>query len=534
MKQKHYKEYLTHMIPCIVFGLLTGVLTGGSIFLFKFLAGRIETLSRSLYTLATESRLAILLVFLVLTASAFLMSFLHKAVPECKGGGIPRSEGILRGILSFRWAKTLLGTFFGSLLSFFAGLPCGSEGPAVLIGTSLGCMIGSCSKKYRGWNRYIMSGGAGAGFAVATGAPLSGILFALEEIHKRFSPMLLLTVSTAVLSASGVNQLLCSSFAISPSLFTLDLLPSFSLAQTGYLLLLAVLIFVAVALFDGSILLFGHITSHSPKSGRIPRKLLITFLIGGYFCLVLPDAAYSGHHLINHILENHMTVSLLLVLFLIRLAMMLLITDSGATGGIFIPTLAIGALSAALIAKLLVLFGMPADFSTAVIFLGMCAFIGGTLRAPLTASVLFLELSGQFTNLFYVALVIFTVSLLTETLNLMPFYDKALEHMTQAEHKGKTMMISNFTLTVAANAIIVGKAVRDIMWPHASVIMSLTYGSNHKVKMDDGEQRLYAGDKITIRAGYYDLSEILELLKGLAGDEQPITIEHTYDGNISE
>lgn len=527
MKQKYYKEYLTHMIPCIAYGLLTGVLTGGTIFLFKFLAGRIETLSRSLYTLAKESWLTILLVFLVLTAAAFLMFFLHKAVPECKGGGIPRSEGILRGILSFRWAKTLLGTFFGSLFSFFAGLPCGSEGPAVLIGTSLGRMVSGCSKKYSGWNRHIMSGGAGAGFAVATGAPLSGILFALEEIHKRFSPMLALTVSVSVLSATGINQLLCSIFNMSPSLFTLAPLPAFSLSQTGYLLLLAVLIFLAVALFDGSILLFGHITSHSPRLDRVPVRLLITFLIGGCFCFILPDAAYSGHHLINHILENHMAAGLLLALFLIRLAMMLLITDSGATGGIFIPTLAIGVLAAALISKLLVLLGMPAELSTAVIFLGMCAFIGGTLRAPLTASVLFLELSGQFTNLFYVALVIFVVSLLTEMLNLMPFYDKALEHMTKAQHKGKTMEISNFTVTVAADAIIVGKAVRDIMWPHASVIMSLTYGSNHKVKMDDGEQRLYAGDTITIRAGYYDQEEIIELLKGLAGDEHPITIEHT-------
>lgn len=524
MKHKHYKTYLINIFPCAGYGLLTGVLTGGTIFLFKLLAKHAEELSRSLYTLAKGSLLTTLLVFVVLIALAFLMSRIHKAAPECKGGGIPRSEGILRGILPFRWLRTLLGTFFGSLLSFFAGLPVGSEGPAVLIGTSIGCMSGRLSKKQVAWNRHVMTGGAAAGFAVATGAPLSGILFALEEIHKRFSPTLVLTVSMSVLSAFATNQLLCNAFHMSSALFELAPLPSFEIAHAGYLLLLGVLIALAVALFDGSILLFRRFTGLSKKAGSIPVKLIAAFTLAGILGLFLSEGAYSGHHLILHILEHDMSFFLLLALFVIRLLMMLLITDSGATGGIFIPTLAIGALAAALIAKLLVLFGMPAELSTTVIFLGMCAFIGGTLRAPLTASVLFLELTGQFTGLFYVALVVFVVSLLTEAFNQTPFYDKALEEMTKVQHHGKEMKISNFTLTVSQNAFVVGKAVRDVMWPHASVIMSITYGSNHQVQMDDGEQRLYPDDKVTIRAGYYDETEILQLLQGLVGTEHTITV----------
>lgn len=525
MKQKYFKEYLINMIPCIGYGLLTGVLTGVTIFLFKFLAGQAEHWSRALFASAKESFLTIGLVFLALLALAFIMSRIHKAAPECKGGGIPRSEGILRGILPFRWLRTFLGTFFGSMISFLAGLPCGSEGPAVLIGTSLGYLAGKPSKKQVALNRHVMSGGAAAGFAVATGAPLSGILFALEEIHKRFSPVLVLTVSMAVLSATGTNHLLCNAFDMDSALFTLEALPAFELTHVPYLLLLGIFIAFAVALFDGSILFFRRFTALSKKSGPVPVKLILVFLLAGVLGLYLSDGGYSGHHLIVHILEHEMTTVLLLALFIIRLLMMLLITDSGATGGIFIPTLAIGALAAAMIAKLLVVLGMSAELSTAVIFLGMCAFIGGTLRAPLTASVLFIELSGQFTALFYIAVVIFVVSLLTEMLNQTPFYDKALEEMTEVQHHGKEMQIASFHLTVAPNAFVVGKAVRDVMWPHASVIMSITYGSNHQVQMDDGEQRLYAGDTLTIRAGYYDQEEILALLKGLVGTEAKITQE---------
>lgn len=522
MKQTNHKAELANFLPCMGYGILTGVLTGGTIFLFKFLAGKAETLSRSMYDWAKSSVLTVLLVFAILLVLAFLMSRIHKAAPECKGGGIPRSEGILRGVLPFAPLRTFLGTFFGSMLSFFAGLPCGSEGPAVLIGTSIGHFAQKSSKKQLALNRYVMTGGAGAGFAVATGAPLSGILFALEEIHKRFSPMLVLTVSMAVLSATGTNQLLCRIFPMNPSLFHLETLPDFTLEHVGYLLLLGIFIALAVAIFDGSILLFRRFTSRG-KKGPVPVKLMVTFVLAGILCFCLADGAYSGHHMIEHVLTHTPAFGMLLALIVIRLAMMLMITDSGATGGIFIPTLAIGVLAAAMITRLLVLLGMPAELSTLMIFLGMCAFIGGTLRAPLTASVLFVELSGQFTGLFYVAVVVFVVSLVTEIFNQTPFYDKALEEMTESYHHGKQMKISRFTLLVSSGDFVVGKSVRDIMWPHASVIESISHAGSHVLEeMDDGEQRLYIGDKVTIRAAYYDKEEILKLLQGLAGDDVEI------------
>jgi len=81
MKQKNYKDYLANMVPCIGYGLLTGIFTGGTIFLFKFLAGRAETWSRTIYGWAKGSILTIILVFAVLIALAVLMSRIHKAVP---------------------------------------------------------------------------------------------------------------------------------------------------------------------------------------------------------------------------------------------------------------------------------------------------------------------------------------------------------------------------------------------------------------------------------------------------------------------
>ena len=143
----------------------------------------------------------------------------------------------------------------------------------------------------------------------------------------------------------------------------------------------------------------------------------------------------------------------------------------------------------------------------------------------LTASVLFLELSGQFTGMFYVVLVVLVVSLLTELLNQTPFYDKALEEMKEVHYHGKELHISSLELTVSPNSFVVGKSLRDIMWPHTSVIESISHADSDILEeMDDGEQRLYPNDKIIIRVGYYERKELLALLEGLVGTDFEIVI----------
>ncbi len=525
MKHLNYKEYFTNVIPCLGYGIFCGAVTGGVIFFLKIGAAQIEVLSRQLYALADRSPFCIPLIFALLALVAVLMWLLHRKLPEVKGGGIPRSEGILRGLLSFRWLRTLIGTVIGSFLSFFAGLPLGSEGPAVLIGTSIGGMFSQFAKHRSAWNRYIMTGGAGAGFAVATGAPLSAMLFALEEIHKRFTPMLVLIISTSVAAASYVNGLLCSLFSLDTALFSAAPIAQFELSHAGYLLLLGIIAAFAVGMFDASI---GFYTTLTARLGsRFPAivKLLIIFGITGVLGICLSEGVYSGHHVVTEVLTGHMTAGILFALLIVRMLLMLLVTDSGATGGIFIPTLAIGALLSGLTAKLLIALGMPQELFSAVVLLGMCAFIGGTLRAPLTASVLFIELSGQFTDLFYVVLVVFTVNFITEIFHQKPFYDRVLERMEETQNHGKQVKIGFFEMKVSSGAFVIGKAVRDIMWPSSSVVISVTRAEGSFQDMDnDGEKKLYAGDTLVLRAKFFEEDEVKKHLYDLVGREQEIRL----------
>ncbi len=520
MKNTKYIQYIKNVIPCLWYGSVCGSLTGVVIFLFRMLAKYAENISRSAYAVAAKSPLTCILAVIICCITGLVMYFLHRKLPEIKGGGIPGSEGILRGLLPFRWFTTLVGTFFGSMMSFLCGVPVGSEGPAVLIGTCVGSACSKLSKKEYAIDRYLMTGRARAGFAVAPGAPLTAMLFALEEIHKRFTPMLVMTVSASVLFATAVSRFLCGLCGMSTNLFSFEVTSGFELSHIGYLILLGILTAVAVGIFDKSIHLIAALTKAVKNVTPAWVKLIFLFALTAVMGLFFTEGIYSGHHVIEEVHHNHTELFFLGAVLVIRLIMMLIVTDCGATGGIFIPTLAIGALFGAIFSRLLCMVGLPEDFCCSVTLLGMCAFLGGTLRAPFTACVLFAELVGTFTDFFYVTIVVFTVNIITELLGQVPFYDMVLEHKVKKQNKGLEYKTANFTLTVQENSFVCGKAVRDVMWPYFCVVLSVEHSTDYSDKyFNDGEKKLYAGDVVTVRVRFTDQDAVKKRLDALVTGE---------------
>ncbi|MBR5242212.1 MAG: hypothetical protein IKV20_03640, partial [Clostridia bacterium] len=106
-----------------------------------------------------------------------------------------------------------------------------------------------------------------------------------------------------------------------------------------------------------------------------------------------------------------------------------------------------------------------------------------------------------------------------------PFYDKVLASMEKAEHKDKILTVKYFCAKVSKGAFVIGKPVRDILWPHASVIVSITRdGKEFSDTDNDGEKRLYEGDSIIIRARCYDEAEIIDHLHDLMGIDHEIEV----------
>ncbi len=430
---KTYKRYVTGLLSGLWLGVACGVVTGGVLFFFKWAAGTLQHLSATLYGMAAGSVPGVLLSLTAAAGLGVLMWCLHRFAPHARGGGIPRSEGALRGTLPLDALRTLPATAVGSLMSFFAGLPVGGEGPAVLMGTCLGSLCGGSVKNPDAWRRYAMTGGAGAGFAVATGAPLTAILFSFEEFRQRFTPLLVLVASVAVLAATAVNTALCGVFGLDSRLFPAVELPDFQPAHIGYLLALGVLLALAVGAVN-TLLSWMDALSRRWK-GRLPGvvKPVGMFLLAAVVALTLPGAAHSGHDTVEHLLTAAPGLTMAFVLLAVRLLLFLLVSHSGVTGGQFIPTLAIGALLGVLAARLLTALYLPAELYPVVVYLSMCGFVGGMLRAPFTAALLFLEFTGGVENLLYVALVVFTVHFLVILFHQTAFHDRILERLEEEQ-----------------------------------------------------------------------------------------------------
>ena len=203
MHTRLYNYINNLLLPCLLFSVTTGFFTSIIVTAFKLLAEFVIHLSTSAYTAVRAKPEWIPLLIVGAAVIGLAASLLLSVSHSCRGGGIPTSIAAIRGIVSFRWFATLLILPVSSLLTFMAGLPLGTEGPCVQIGTAVGDGVVKCfgRKKHHGWRRYIMTGGASAGFSVVTASPISAMIFAMEELHKHFSPMLLSVASLSVISA---------------------------------------------------------------------------------------------------------------------------------------------------------------------------------------------------------------------------------------------------------------------------------------------------------------------------------------------
>ncbi|MBO7169687.1 MAG: chloride channel protein, partial [Clostridia bacterium] len=201
MTKTLYNRIKHLLLPCLAFSVITGVLSALIITLFKILAEWVIHFSFTIYGTVRENPVFLPLLILGVAAIGLAASILLSLSHGCKGGGIPTSVAAIRGIVRFHWISSLLLLPLSALMTFLAGLPLGTEGPCVQMGTAIGDGVVHCvgKEKHKGWRRYVMTGGASAGFSLATGAPITAILFSMEELHKRFSPLLLTIATSSVI-----------------------------------------------------------------------------------------------------------------------------------------------------------------------------------------------------------------------------------------------------------------------------------------------------------------------------------------------
>ncbi len=341
-RMAHYFRY--SFMPIFVYAPLVGICSGVTIFLFKFIAHYVAEFSLYLYALA-RSYPQYLPIFIVgLFGIGAVITLILRFCPNIKGGGIARVKGALRGLITFKWLRTLMGTFVSSLLGFFAGLPLGTEGPSVMMGAAVGKGINEISKhSHPALNRYLMTGGAGAGFAVATGAPLAGIVFILEEVHKRFSFYILFIAVSSVIFACLVSETLISFINIDLRLINIATVEMPPLNQIGIAFIIGLIAGLAIVLFNK---LMVYADKLSTTMNKVPRygKIMFSIILTSVICFFVDYAHGMGQDLIDLILQYKLTIGMIMILLSVKLITVILSLNSGITGGLFVPVLVIGAL----------------------------------------------------------------------------------------------------------------------------------------------------------------------------------------------
>lgn len=528
--QKHHINYLKNtFLPCVASGAAVGVIVGTAVFFFKWAADFLTARSAEIYAYVHAHPLFVPLLFLGLAVLAAAEFFLQTYTPETRGGGIPRSVGAVRGVLSFRWLRSAIGAVFNSFFSFFAGLPLGTEGSSVLIGTALGKGVSELPLARRDFSKYTMSGGASAGFAVATGAPLAGVVFALEEMHRKIAPTMLLAVVSSVLSASLVSSLLTR--ALGGSAGPLFELPSevpvtLVLNQIWILIIAGVFCGLAAVAFCRLLdFLTKYYGKHHAQKVRFVR-IIVLFLVVGGVGLLLNDALYGGHGLIENVLSMQFGVGMLFAIFFTRFLLIAFASSDGASGGLFIPMLSLGALVGGLTVKLCAAMGMSSELNALVVIVCTVSFMGAATRSPVTAIILAVEATWQFTNLFYVAVAVFIAYLIMSFFRAESAYESMLKNMVKRQYRGKTCRSADVEVVVCEGCFAVGKPVSDLLFS-VNLIPRRTFTAEKEEEVFPGrEHSLRVGDKIVFTAVSYGFDETAGELVNYFGKQEIVWKEN--------
>jgi CIC family chloride channel protein len=342
------------------------------------------------------------LVILSPVVGAWGVAFLVKNfAPEAQGHGVPEvidaiyyHEGKVRPIVAV--IKSV-----ASALSIGSGGSVGREGPIIQIGSSFGSTVGQILHAPV-WQRVtLLAGGAGGGIAATFNTPVGGVLFAVELMMNEISARTLVPVAVATVTATYIGRLFFGahpSFII-PSLEVLDfhaMNPFVLLSYAG----LGAVMGLASTVFIRSVYGFEDFFERR-VGGSYYRQHLLGMLLVGVVMYVL--MAVFGHYYVEGV--GYATVQdvlsgaeyplyLLLLLFALKLVATSLTLGSGASGGIFSPSLFLGATLGSVYGIVLQRLVPGLGVSPpALAVAGMAAMVGGATGAAMAAIVMIFEMT---------------------------------------------------------------------------------------------------------------------------------------------
>ena len=332
-------------------------------------------------------------VFLAPAIVGILIAILSiKAFPRSRGSGVNQTKAavyVLNGYIPFR---TVIGKFIVCALAIGSGQSLGPEDPSLQMGAGIASALGRALKLSQKKIRLIAPVGAAAGLAAAFNAPISAVVFVIEEVIGTWSAGVLGAIVLSAVSSVVTMRW----FLGQDSLFRV---PPIELAHPAELLAYAVL-GIAGGLI--SLIFLKWMAYARPRVQRLPTWMhylqpAAAGLFIGLIGIKLPQVMGAGYAVIDQALHGQFTWKLLLVLALVKIATTGISFLSGTPGGMFAPALFIGAMLGSSVGAMEHHFFPQLTVTTATFaIVGMGTFFAGFLRVPITSLFMVVELSGNY------------------------------------------------------------------------------------------------------------------------------------------
>jgi H+/Cl- antiporter ClcA len=497
----------------IIQGIIIGLITGGIIVLNRIFIKKLSSIFLDLYLWGNKGLINTILVIIILALVGILVGFMSKRENMISGSGIPQVKGRVINKLKMNWFRILIYKFAGGVLALSAGLSLGREGPSVQIGASIGEGIAeSTYKKMPVKKEFLITAGASAGLSAAFNSPLSGIVFALEEIHRNFSPLVLLSAMAAAISADFISK---NFLGMEPAL-NFNEMSALPLKYYWVLIILGFITGVMGVIFSKGIYLFQDIYSKLTKI-PIEIKIMIPFIITAIIGLTLPILLGGGHELIMDLNSEKHAISFLIILYLVKFLLLLICFGSGVPGGIFLPMLLLGAIIGNAIGVFSVdILGISNSFMINFIALGMAGYFAAVVKAPITGIVLIMEMTGSFTHLLSLSVVVIIAYITSEALKNQPIYEVLLERLlkrvgvSDEENNAKKTIVE---FVVEMESIVEGKYIYEINWPKDCLLVAIKRGDKEIIPR--GSVKLISGDYIVVLVNIDKRSDVIEYITEL-------------------
>jgi CIC family chloride channel protein len=399
----------------LVLSVIIGSIAGLAVVLFRVAISATRWL-----LLGTSLRPAVPRVFIAPALAGLLVAVLvGKFFPRARGSGVNQTKGALYIYDGFVGSGTTIGKFLTSALAIGSGQSLGPEDPALQMGAGIASLIGRRLRLSRERLRLIAPVGAAAGLAAAFNAPITAVLFVIEEVIGRWTAGILGAVVLSAISSTVVERW----FLGQEPLFHV---PDYHLEHLGELIAYAAL---GVVGGIASVVFVKFIASLRPWLRRQPGwtqylQPAAAGLLIGLIGIRFPQIMGAGYSTIDQAMNARFGWEILGILAGLKILATVASFTTGTPGGLFAPTLFIGAMLGGFVGGVeQLLFPQLSIPMGAYALVGMGTLFAGILRAPMTSIFMTLEVSGNYSIILPVIVSNTIAYLISRTFQRVPIFD---------------------------------------------------------------------------------------------------------------